>query len=171
MHEVSAITATFTRIAHAARSLGLSRRALAQRAGIRPETVSRIASRGTCDFSTLERLAAAVGLRLGLHDETAPGVGGGRDAVLRRQALIRTLAKAHGARSVELFGSAARDEDGPGSDLDFVVELEPGRSLLDLIGLAEDLQEALGRKVELVTRAGMKPRLRADAQRDAVRIV
>lgn len=171
MHEASAVTATFTRIAAAAQSQGLSRRALARRAGIRPETVSRIASRGTCDFATLERLAAVVGLRIGLHDETPLGADSGRDAVLRRQSLIRTLAKAHGARSVELFGSSARGEDRPGSDLDFMIELDPGRSLLDLIGFAEDLQAVFGRKVEVVTRAGMKPRVRAQAQRDAVRIV
>lgn len=171
MPEPSAVSVTLARIADAAKAQGLSRRALALRAGVRAETVSRIASRGTCDFATLERLAGAVGLRLGLHDETSPGAGSGRDAVLRRQALIRTLAKAHGARSIELFGSAARGEDRPGSDLDFMVELETGRSLLDLIGLAEDLQEALGRKVEAFTAAGMKPRVLAQARRDALRIV
>ena len=167
----SSAAAVLAGIADAARSQGLSRRALAQRAGVRPETVSRIASRGTCDFATLERLAAAAGLRLALEGGAAQATGRARDEVLRKQALIRTLAKAHGARSVELFGSAARGEERPGSDLDFVVELEPGRSLLDLISLAEDLQEALGRKVEVVTRAGMKPRVRAEAQRDAIRIV
>lgn len=163
--------AVLERVVAEAKARGLSRRALARRAGVRPETVSRIASRGTCDFATLEQLAAAVGLRLGLHEESPPGAGSGRDAVLRRKALIGTLAKAHGARSVELFGSAARGEDRPGSDLDFVVDLEPGRSLLDLIGLAEDLQEVFGRKVEVVSRAGMKPRVRAEALRDAIRLV
>jgi uncharacterized protein len=171
MLEPSAAATALARITTAAKSRGLSRRALALRAGVRPETVSRIAARGTCDFATLERLATAAGLRLGLLDEAAPAAGTGRAAVLGKQALIRTLAKAHGARSVELFGSAARDEDRPGSDLDFVVELESGRSLLDLIGLAEDLQEVFGRKVEVVTRAGMKPRVRAAAQRESVRIV
>ena len=52
-----------------------------------------------------------------------------------------------------------------------MVELEPGRSLLDLIGFANDMQEAFGRKVEAITAAGMKPRVLADARRDAVRIV
>ena len=170
MRDLSAAIATLARIADAAKSRGLNRRELAVRAGVRPETVSRIASRGTCDFATLERLAAAVGLRLGLLDEVPYAAGRARGEVLRKQALLRTLAKAHGARSVELFGSAARDEDGPGSDLDFLVELEPGRSLLDLIGLAEDLQDALGRKVEAVTAAGMKPRVLEQARRDAVRI-
>jgi hypothetical protein len=101
----------------------------------------------------------------------APAVGAARDEVLRKSDLIRTLAAAHGARAVELFGSAARGEDRPGSDLDFMVELEPGRSLLDLIGLAEDLEAALGRKVETITKAGMKPRVLATARKDAIRIV
>lgn len=159
------------RIADHARAQGLSRRALAQRAGVRPETLSRIASRGTCDFDTLERLAAAAGLRLGIQEDPPRAAGQARAEVLRRQALIRTLARAHGARSIELFGSAARGEDLPGSDLDFLVELEPGRSLLDLIGLAEDLQDALGRKVEAITAGGMKPRVLEEARRDAVRVV
>ncbi len=162
--------ALLVRIAEHARAQGLSRRALAQRAGVRPETLSRIVSRGTCDFATLERLATAAGLRLGIQDDPPRAVGQGRAEVLRRQSLIRTLAKAHGARSIELFGSAARGEDRPGSDLDFLVELEPGRSLLDLIGLAEDLQDALGRKVEAITAAGMKPRVLKEARRDAVRV-
>ena len=101
----------------------------------------------------------------------APLVGAAREAVQRRSGLIGTLARAHGARSVELFGSAARGEDRPGSDLDFMVELEPGRSLLDLISLGEDLQAALGRKVETITKAGMKPRVLAQARKDAIRIV
>lgn len=133
--------------------------------------MSRIASRGTCDFATLEKLAAAVGLRLEVQNETPYAAGRAQAEVLRKKALVRTLARAHGARSLALFGSAARDEDGPESDLDFLVELEAGRSLLDLIGLAEDLQDALGRKVEAVTAAGMKPRVLEQARRDAVRIV
>jgi predicted nucleotidyltransferase len=93
------------------------------------------------------------------------------DEVLAKAELIRTLARAHGATSIELFGSAARGDDGPESDLDFVVELEPGRSLLDLIGLNQDLQAALGRKVEAFTRAGLKPRVLAEARKEAIKIV
>jgi len=94
-----------------------------------------------------------------------------RDAVLRRADLIRSLAKAHGAQSLALFGSAARGEERPGSDLDFVVELAPGRSLLDLISLNHDLEALLGRKVDAVSAAGMKPRVRASARKDAIRIL
>ena len=164
-------SSVLARIADAAKARGLSRRALAQRAGVRPETVSRIASRGTCDFATLERLAEAAGLRLGFEAGAPQAPSRARDEIMRKQSLIRAIARAHGATSVELFGSAARGEDGPGSDLDFMVELDPGRSLLDLIGFGEDLQEALGRKVEALTRTGMKPRVLASARRDAIRIV
>jgi predicted nucleotidyltransferase/lambda repressor-like predicted transcriptional regulator len=163
--------ALVARIAQAAKARGLSRRALARRAGVRPETVSRIASRGTSDFGTLERLAAAAGLRLGLEGVERGAAIPMRDQVLGKRSLIRTIAKAHGARSVELFGSAARGEELPDSDLDFMVELEPGRSLLDLIGMAHDLQDVFGRKVEVMTRRGTKPRVLAQARRDAVRVI
>jgi predicted nucleotidyltransferase len=94
-----------------------------------------------------------------------------RDQVLAKVDLIRTLARAHGARSLELFGSAARGEDRPDSDVDFIVELEPGRTLLDLIGLANDLEAALGTKVDAATRAGLRPKVLAAAERDAIRIL
>ena len=91
--------------------------------------------------------------------------------MLRKADLIRSLARAHGAHSIALFGSAARGEEHPGSDLDFMVELAPGRSLLDLIALGNDLQAALGRKVETMSVAGMKPRVLSAARKDAIRIV
>jgi len=169
--DASSINQTLREITAAAGAKGLTRRALALRAGVRPETVSRIATRGTCDFATLERLARAAGLHLGLQGRALRSAASARDEVLGKARLIRTLATAHGARSIELFGSAARGEEGPDSDLDFMVELEPGRSLLDLIGLGEDLQSALGRKVDAVSKAGMKPRVLAQARKDALRIV
>ena len=97
--------------------------------------------------------------------------GAARAAVLQKVELIRSLARAHGAESIALFGSAARGEEHPGSDLDFMVELAPGRSLLDLISLGNDLQAALGRRVETISVAGMKPRVLSAARKDAVRIV
>ena len=91
--------------------------------------------------------------------------------MLRKTELIRSLARAHGAHSIALFGSAARGEEHPGSDLDFMVVLAPGRSLLDLISLGDDLQAALGRRVETFSAEGMKPRVLSAALKDAVRIV
>ena len=102
--------------------------------------------------------------------EGAPA-GGVLDAVMRKKALIATLAAAHGARRVALVGSAARGEDRPDSDLDFLVELEPGRNLLDLIGLENDLSDAFGRKVDVMTARAVKPRILKSALRGAVRLV
>ncbi len=165
------VSEALARITEAARARGLNRRALAARAGVRPETVSRIGSRGTCDFDSLARLAGAAGLQFALDAHGAQAAGAARAEVERRRSLIGSLARAHGVRSVALFGSAARGADSPASDLDFMVELERGRSLVDLIGFAEDLQDLLGRKVDVVTRAGMKPRVLAEASRDAIQIL
>lgn len=77
----------------------------------------------------------------------------------KRSAILR-LAAAHGARDVRVFGSLARGEAGPKSDLDLLVRMEDGRSLLDLIGLWQDLQEMLGRKVDVISEGGLNPHLR-----------
>ncbi|HXG08745.1 MAG TPA: nucleotidyltransferase family protein [Gemmataceae bacterium] len=68
---------------------------------------------------------------------------------------ILQIADRHGARNLRIFGSVARGEAGPESDVDVLVDLEPGRSLFDLGGLLMDLQELLGRKVDVVTEAGL----------------
>jgi uncharacterized protein len=94
-----------------------------------------------------------------------------RDEVLAKSDLIRSLARAYGATSIELFGSAARGEDRPDSDVDFIVELESGRSLLDLIGLSNDLETVLGRRVEAVSKAALKPRVLVQARKEAVKVV
>jgi len=67
----------------------------------------------------------------------------------RREAILR-IAASHGAGNVRVFGSAARGEDTPSSDIDFLVTMEPGRSLLDKAGLLTDLRELLGREVDVV---------------------
>ena len=102
---------------------------------------------------------------------TGMGRAGLREEVLRRKTLVGALARAHGARTVRLIGSAARGEEGPDSDIDFLVELEPGRSLLDVIGLENDLADLFGRKVDVVARQSAKPRVLAGSLKDAVRIV
>lgn len=64
---------------------------------------------------------------------------------------ILQLAAKHGARNVRVFGSVARGDATPESDVDLLVEFEPGRTLLDHSGLKIDLEEALGRKVDVLT--------------------
>jgi predicted nucleotidyltransferase len=81
---------------------------------------------------------------------------------------ILYIAAQHGARNVRVFGSVARGEAGPGSDVDFLVELEPGRSLLDHAALLLDLEQLLGRKVDVVTERSLKERIRVRVLREAV---
>ena len=68
----------------------------------------------------------------------------------KREDILQLAAK-YGANNIRVFGSVARCEENTDSDIDFLVDLEPGRSLLDLGGLLMDLQEMLGRKVDVVT--------------------
>jgi predicted nucleotidyltransferase len=73
---------------------------------------------------------------------------------------ILRLAARHGARGVRIFGSVARGEAHEESDVDFLVELEPGRSLLDHAALVIDLQDLLARRVDVATVRGLREDLR-----------
>lgn len=85
----------------------------------------------------------------------------------KREEILRVSAQ-HGARNVRIFGSVARGEADEASDIDFLVEMEPGRSLLDLGGLQVDLESLLGRPVDVVTVRGLKARIRSTVLREAV---
>lgn len=78
------------------------------------------------------------------------------------------IARRHGARNVRVFGSVVRGTDTEHSDLDLLVELEPGRDLFDLIELKEELEGALGREVDVVTEGALSPYLREKVLREAV---
>ena len=83
---------------------------------------------------------------------------------------IMEVARARGATRVRVFGSVARGGATEGSDLDFLVDLEPGRSLLDLGGLLMDLQDLLQRDVDVVTERGLRPRVAKRVLADAVEL-
>lgn len=80
---------------------------------------------------------------------------------------ILELARRHGARNLRVFGSFARGDAGPESDLDLLVELEPGRNLLDMGELLMDLQDLLGRRVDLVTEPSLHWSIRERILKDA----
>lgn len=84
----------------------------------------------------------------------------------RRQ--ILQIAASRGAHNLRVFGSVARGDAGANSDVDFLVDLEPGRSLLDLGGLLMDLQNLLGRSVDVVTERGLRQRIRERVLKEAV---
>ena len=81
---------------------------------------------------------------------------------------ILSIAARYGARNVRVFGSVARDEVRPDSDVDILVDMESGRSLFDLGGLLCDLQTLLGVDVDVVTEKGLRPRIRDQVMREAI---
>lgn len=85
----------------------------------------------------------------------------------KREEVLR-IAGRYGARNVRIFGSVARGEADGYSDLDVLVDLEPGRSLFDLGGLLMELQQLLDCRVDVVTEQGLRPRIRERVLREAV---
>jgi uncharacterized protein len=84
------------------------------------------------------------------------------------RAEILAAAARHGATNVRVFGSVARGEADAASDVDFLVDFELGRSLLDLAGLLIDLEDLLGHPVDVVTEPGLKARIRQRVLAEAV---
>jgi uncharacterized protein len=93
---------------------------------------------------------------------------GADELVKEKRTDILRLAAQHGARNVRLFGSVARGEARPDSDIDVLVEFEPGRTLLDRIGLMQDLEDLLGRKVDVVTEKALHRMIRQQVLEQAV---
>ncbi|MBI5709384.1 MAG: nucleotidyltransferase family protein [Candidatus Eisenbacteria bacterium] len=85
----------------------------------------------------------------------------------KREDILRVAAK-HGARNLRVFGSVARGDADEQSDIDLLVEMEPGRSLLDHAALWLELQDLLGCKVDVVSERGIKPRIRDRVLAEAV---
>lgn len=82
------------------------------------------------------------------------------DILRQRRSELLAIAARHGASHVRVFGSVARGEDAGESDVDFLVRMEKGRSLLDLVGLRHGLEDALSRPVDVVSENGIYPYLR-----------
>jgi hypothetical protein len=85
----------------------------------------------------------------------------------KKRRAILALASKHGARDVRVFGSAARGESGPESDIDLLVKMEDGRSLLDVSALVLELQDLLGKKVDVVSEDGLYWLLRRKILKEA----
>jgi predicted nucleotidyltransferase len=90
------------------------------------------------------------------------------DELKARREAILAIAERYGAHDLRVFGSVVRDQADAASDIDFLVELEPGRTLFDLGGLLMDLQEHLHCKVDVMTPAMLKPRIRERVLREAI---
>jgi uncharacterized protein len=87
-----------------------------------------------------------------------------------RREEILTLAARRGAANVRVFGSVARGDNDENSDLDLLVDMEPGRTLFDLSGLLLDLEALLHISIDVVTERGLRPRIRQTVLAEAVRL-
>ena len=84
----------------------------------------------------------------------------------RRKEILETAMR-NGAVNVRIFGSVARGDNRPDSDIDFLVNLEPGRSLMDLARLLRELNALLDHPVDVVTEAGLRPRIKSQVLKEA----
>src|SRR5260370_41563331 len=85
--------------------------------------------------------------------------------------LILNIAARHGAKRIRVFGSVARGEARPDSDVDFLVDLEPGRSLFDLGGLRMEVQDLLGRQGDVATKDGLHWQHRDQSLKEAILLI
>lgn len=90
------------------------------------------------------------------------------EAIKEKKGPILELAARHGAYNVRIFGSVARGDFKDNSDIDFLVDVEPGRSLFDLGGLLMDLQDLLNCKVDIGTPKMLKESIRAEVIKEAI---
>ena len=91
-----------------------------------------------------------------------------RQLLQTKRKKILQIAARHGARKVRVFGSVARGESRRGSDIDFLVEMEEGRSLLDHAALILDLERLLKWPVDVASERGLRPPVRKEILKDAI---
>jgi hypothetical protein len=89
-------------------------------------------------------------------------------ALRERRHELLAIASRYGARNLRVFGSVARGDARPDSDIDFLVEFEPGRGLLAHAALIRELEGLLASKVDVVSQNGLKQRIRSQVLREAV---
>ncbi len=91
-----------------------------------------------------------------------------RELVEAHRDEIKAIVARHNGRSVAIFGSVARGDERPGSDIDFLVELAPGTRPFEILSIGAELEEALGVKVDVGTPDSLRERLRDDVLAEAV---
>ena len=83
---------------------------------------------------------------------------------------ILKIASLHGVKNIKVFGSVARGEQNQNSDIDFVVEMKKGKTILNRIALMQDLKNLLGQEVDVVTYKSLRERIKQDIIKDSVEI-
>lgn len=92
------------------------------------------------------------------------------DLIKKNREEILLIAKKYGVISIKLFGSSIRNEDTPSSDIDLFVDFEDNSSLFDLIGFKNELEELLGKSVDVVTVKGVHPLIKEQIETEALKI-
>jgi uncharacterized protein len=154
---------------------GLTQAELARRAGVTQSVISAYeAGRREPSVATLSRLVDAAGATLRLHAEPnevdvrrLPATPRG-ELVRRNRQRMRRAAARHGVSNLRLFGSTARGDDRPDSDIDLLVHLDRQIGLIGLARIRHELEDILGVPVDVVPDDGLKPGVRAAVERDAV---
>lgn len=158
-------------IRDARKRAGLSQAGLAKYARTSQPAIARYeGGDATPSLATLERILRACKTSVVVGSPTRAAVPrrGGRLALLRRSRhLLLSAAGRHGVRDVRVFGSVARGEDDPSSDVDLLVDLDPDRTLLDLIGFKQEAEEILGLPVDAVSPRFLKASVSSSAVREA----
>jgi predicted nucleotidyltransferase/DNA-binding XRE family transcriptional regulator len=157
----------------ARKAAGLTQAELARRAGVTQSVISAYeAGRREPALSTLTRLINATGATLRLDIEphrTRPLPATPRGKLLQRnQQRIHQTAARHGVSNLRLFGSTARGEDRPDSDIDLLVHLDRRLGLIGLARLQHDLEDLLGAPVDLIPDDNLKPDVQDAVDREAV---
>lgn len=142
---------------------GLTQVELARRSGIAQNVISDY-ERGKREpsFGAVDILLGAAGLTI--EYKPLPEL----ERVQRRRDEIVEVLAAHGLTNAGVFGSVARGEETSASDIDILVDIAPGTTLLTIIGAQIELENLLGRPVDLVPRDGLKPDVAPAVARDVV---
>ncbi len=137
----------------ARRARGETKAEVARGAGLGEPAVRRLFSgrHANPTVKTLEAVAEHLGLRLALESQPGPPITPTLAELKDRVDVIERIVSAHGGGNVRVFGSVARGDARSGSDIDLLVDVKPGTGLLELGAMEDDLEQALGCRVDVVT--------------------
>jgi len=150
-------------IRDARRRAGLTQVELARRSGIAQNVISDY-ERGKREpsFGAVDILLGAAGLAIEYTPLSE------LDRIRRKRDEIIDVLAAHGLTNVGVFGSVARGEETSESDIDLLVDVAPDTGLLSIIRAQDELEKLLGREIDLIPRAGLKPRVAIEVTREVV---